>query len=230
MKYHYYFIIFFNINFTISFALPRFAIQNGVSCIACHINPTGSSMRNDYGSNVVALEELPFKKWIDKGDEDWDGYITDHLQIGGDFRLQSVQYNDINDNTRKSALFPMQAEIYAYLKLNKNAGVFAKLGIPRRGADANKEYWVLINNLPQNAWFRIGRTLPNYGLKVDDHTSFIRGGNINKTKIGLNSNVEGSFQIGVEAFKDKNSSIKLKFYCDSESEDAISMISSLQSL
>ena len=148
-------------------------------------------MRNDYGSNVVALEELPLKRWLDKGDENWDGYITDHLQIGGDFRLQSVQYNDNSDNTRKSAIFPMQAEVYAYLKLNKNAGIFAKLGIPRRGGDINEEYWVLFNNLPRKSWLKIGRTLPNYGLRVDDHTSFIRGGNISKTLIGLNSGVEG---------------------------------------
>ena len=33
--------------------------------------------------------------------------------------------------------------------------------------------------------------MPNYGLGVDDHTSFIRGGNINKTKVGLNADNEG---------------------------------------
>jgi len=175
----------------LSFALPRFAIQNGASCIACHVNPTGSGLRNDYGTNVVALEELPLERWLDKGNEDWDGYISDHLQIGGDFRLQGVQYND-SDSTRKSAFFPMQAEIYANIKLHENASVFAKIGIPRKkDSEPNKEYWALLSNLPQNAWLRIGRTLPNYGLRIDDHTSFIRGGNIDKTLVGLNSGVEG---------------------------------------
>ena len=173
------FILFINL----SLALPRFSVQNGSSCIACHVNPTGGGLRNDYGTNVVALEELPLERWLDKGNEDWDGYISDHLQIGGDFRLQGVQYNE-TDSTRKSAFFPMQADIYSYLKLNNNAGLFTKIGV-RGSSSLSTEYWALLSNLPQNAWLRIGRTLPNYGLRVDDHTSFIRGGNFSRTLLDL---------------------------------------------
>ena len=172
-------LFFLSLGLSFALALPRFAVQNGSSCIACHVNPTGSGLRNDYGSNVVALEELPLERWLDKGNEDWDGYISDHLQIGGDFRIQGIQYND-SDTTRKTAFFPMQADFYSYLKLNNNAGIFTKIGI-RKSSTLSAEYWALVNNLPQNAWLRIGRTLPNYGLRVDDHTSFIRGGNLNKT-------------------------------------------------
>ncbi len=179
MKFRCFLVTIFFIN--LSFALPRFAVQNGTSCIACHVNPTGSGLRNDYGTNVVALEELPLERWLDKGNEDWDGYISDHLQIGGDFRLQGVQYND-SETTRKSAFFPMQADIYSYLKLNNNASIFTKIGV-RGSSSLSTEYWALVSNLPQNAWLRIGRTLPNYGLRVDDHTSFIRGGNLNKTSV-----------------------------------------------
>ncbi len=181
MNIHCFFAILFFVN--LSFALPRFGVQNGTSCIACHVNPTGSGLRNDYGSNVVALEELPLERWLDKGNEDWDGYISDHLQIGGDFRLQGVQYNE-TDSTRKSAFFPMQADIYFYLKLNNNAGIFTKIGV-RGKSTLSTEYWALLRNLPQNAWVRVGRTLPNYGLRVDDHTSFIRGGNFSRTILGL---------------------------------------------
>ena len=60
-------IIIVSLTFNFTFALPRFAVQNGTSCIACHVNPTGSGLRNDYGSNVVALEELPLERWLDKG-------------------------------------------------------------------------------------------------------------------------------------------------------------------
>ena len=171
------------LSLSLSYALPRFAMENGLSCIACHVNPTGSGLRNDYGTNVVALEELPLERWLDKGNEDWDGYISDHLQIGGDFRIQGIQYNN-SDTTRKTAFFPMQADIYAYLKLNNNAGIFTKIGI-RKSSTLSTEYWALVNNLPQNAWLRIGRTLPNYGLRVDDHTSFIRGGNFKRTLLDL---------------------------------------------
>ena len=107
MKYYLYIILIISLNLSSSFALPRFAVKNGASCIACHINPTGSGMRNSHGNDVVALEELPMKRWLEKGDENWDGYITENLQIGGDFRIQGVQYTD---TTWKSAVFPMQAD------------------------------------------------------------------------------------------------------------------------
>ena len=171
----------------LSFALPRFAVSNSASCIVCHVNPTGSGMRNSHGNDVVALEELPLERWLDKGDDNWDGYITDQLQIGGDIRMQGIQYND-TDNTQKTSFFPMQADIYSNLILNKNASIFTKVGVKGPGT-ISMEYWGLINNLPKKAWLRVGRTFPNYGLRVDDHTSFIRGGNFGKTKVGLKSDL-----------------------------------------
>ena len=183
-----------------AFALPRFAVQNGSSCMACHVNPTGSGLRNDYGSNVVALEELPFKKWQTRGDEDWDGTIGDHLQVGGDFRVQGIQHGNTEDNTRKSAVFPMQAEVYAYLELHENAGMYTKLSAKR----SETEFWGLFKVLPQNGWIRVGQTLPNYGIRLDDHTSFFRYGNPplpSKTYVGLDD------QEGFQLFWSKKSSL-----------------------
>jgi len=180
-----------------AFALPRFAVQNGSSCMACHVNPTGSGLRNDYGSNVVALEELPFKRWQAKGNEDWDGTIGDHLQVGGDFRVQGIQYGNTADTTRKSAVFPMQAEVYIYLELHENAGMFTKLS----AKNSETEFWGLFKVLPQNGWIRVGQTLPNYGIRLDDHTSFFRYGNMSKTGIGLD------YQEGFQLFWSKKSSL-----------------------
>ena len=177
-----------------AFALPRFAVQNGSSCMACHVNPTGSGLRNDYGSNVVALEELPFKRWQAKGNEDWDGTVGDHLQVGGDFRVQGIQYTD---TTRKSAVFPMQAEVYTYLELHENAGMFTKLS----AKNSETEFWGLFKVLPQNGWIRVGQTLPNYGIRLDDHTSFFRYGNMSKTGVGLD------YQEGFQLFWSKKSSL-----------------------
>tara|TARA_Y100000590_G_scaffold265467_1_gene298254 strand:+ start:2388 stop:3527 length:1140 start_codon:yes stop_codon:yes gene_type:complete len=186
--YSFFCILIFSLN--ISFALPRFSVLNGASCIVCHVNPTGSGLRNSHGNDVVALEELPLERWLNKGNEDWDGFITDNIQVGGDFRLQAIQY-DNTDSTRNTSIFPMQAEIYTYVTLNSYSGIYAKIGIPKKGEDANTEYWALINNLPNNTWLRLGKSLPNYGLRIDDHTSFIRGGNTNKTLLGLPANIEG---------------------------------------
>ena len=75
------------------FALPRFSVEESSSCMNCHINPTGGGMRNDHGTNVYNLDELTLRNWISDGDEDWDGFISDHIQIGGEFRIQSFDGN-----------------------------------------------------------------------------------------------------------------------------------------
>ena len=36
----------------------------------------------------------------------------------------------------------------------------------------------IVNKLIPNGYFKIGLSKPSYGLKIEDHTTFIRGGNI----------------------------------------------------
>jgi hypothetical protein len=164
----------------IAFAIPRFALENGTGCAACHVSPTGGGMRNDYGNNVVALDELPLKRWQKSGSEDWDGFITDLLMIGGDFRIQGLSYSD-TDSTTKSVVFPMQADVHTNLKINKKASLYSRIGVVSRSS-ISMNYWLHLENLPYSSWMRVGRFMPNYGLRLADHTSFIRGGNTNRTK------------------------------------------------
>ena len=158
------------------YALPQFALQEGASCNLCHVNPTGGSLRNDYGTTVFALEELPMQTMQKFGNEEWDGYIGDYFQIGGDFRIQGLTYN--TNNNQKTAFFPMQADLYTTMAINKKAEIFYKVSLGQN----NPEYWTLLSLIPNDGWLKIGKTLPNYGLKLDDHTSFIRGGNLNRTQ------------------------------------------------
>ena len=150
------------------FALPRFSVEQGSNCINCHINPTGSGMRNDHGSNVYTFDELTARKWISKSNEDWDGYISDQIQIGGEFRIQSF------DGNRGKSTFPMQAELYTNVDINKNANLYFEISL---GGFRNYEYFVLFDKIPNKSWIKIGQSSPTYGLMVDDHTSFIKAGN-----------------------------------------------------
>lgn len=150
------------------FSLPRFSIETGTSCMNCHINPSGGGMRNDYGSNIYSLDELPLKRLIKNADDMWDGYISDNLQIGADFRIQ--HFNDGVD----SKLFPMQSDFYANLKISKDTDVFMKVDT---SPYSKNEFFMLFKNVFKKTWIKIGKTLPTYGLRLDDHTSFVRGGN-----------------------------------------------------
>ena len=124
--------------FNFIFGLPRYAIENSSSCMNCHVNPSGGGMRNDYGSNVYALDELSLQRLIKNADDMWDGYISDNLQIGGDFRIQSF------NNGEESRTFPMQFDIYANLKISKNTDLYMKVDM---GPYGNNEFFILFKNI-----------------------------------------------------------------------------------
>ena len=149
------------------FSLPRFSIEEGSGCVNCHVNPSGSGMRNDHGSNVYTLDELTLRKWISKSDEDWDGYITNHIQIGGEFRIQSFH------SERQTETFPMQAELYTKVDVNKSVDLYFETSLD----GSNYEYFILFNQFPNKSWIKLGKSSPNYGLMIDDHTAFIKSGN-----------------------------------------------------
>jgi len=167
------------------FGLPRYSLEEATSCMACHINPTGSGMRNDYGSNIYSIDNLPLNKWSSQSDENWDGYITENIQIGGDFRIQMFKNNEENK------VFPMQSDLYSNIDINKNANLYFKIDLSRQLTD---EYFVLFDDVIKNTWIKLGQSIPNYGLRIDDHTSFTRGGNVNSLFSGNNTDYdEGLF-------------------------------------
>lgn len=152
-------------------ALPRFALQEGSSCNLCHVNPSGGGLRNDYGISVASNE-------ISRSEggslvSNYTGMINQYLRVGGDIRL--MNYNTFETSLFKSALFPMQAEIAGHWQIHERFSLVVKQDVLR---NQNKA-WVLWTGLPFNGYLKAGKDIPNYGLKLDDHTSFIRGGNIN---------------------------------------------------
>ena len=164
------------ISFSFLFSLPSYAIEENSGCINCHVNPTGGIMRNDYGSNIYSLDELSIRRWIK--DKEFDGYINDNIQIGGEFRIQSYA------GQVESSIFPMQIDIHTNIEFNNDISMFMKYG-------ADPELYILLDDLLKSDWIKIGRTISNYGLKIDDHTSFIRGGNSTKSYIYSGSVDEG---------------------------------------
>ena len=159
------------------FALPRFAVKNAASCITCHVNPSGSGLRNDYGISIVSMDELPLASGMEFTDEDYSGELGDYLNIGADFRVQAFNYSN-DENTRNTAFFSMQADLYASFSVSDAVTVYAEVDLLR----GNTEYWTSLAVLPNDGYFRLGRHIPTYGLKLDDHSAFIRGGNLRQTQ------------------------------------------------
>ncbi len=155
-------------------SLPRFALQEGTSCNLCHVNPSGGGLRNDYGISVASFERAK----VDGGPSgsSYTGMINEHLRIGGDIRF--LDYNTAETDQIKTALFPMQADVSGHWKMSEKFSVVLKQDLLR----SRNNVWVLWTGFLNNGYLKVGKETPNYGLKLDDHTSFIRGGNL-KNKV-----------------------------------------------
>ncbi len=148
-------------------AVPRYALENGSSCILCHIDPSGGGLRNDYG---IAYGQDDLAAKLPKRLSSYTGIIIKHFQIGGDVRFQSVSKKK-GEVPSGLAIFPMQANFHIKTEVKKLT-VLAEL------ATLQSDYGVQFRLNGKIGYVKTGIGKPSFGLKLDDHTVFTRGGNI----------------------------------------------------
>ncbi len=160
------------------FPLPKYAIQNGSHCGSCHVNPTGGALRNDHGTEIVSMDELPLSASDSFYPDDYTGIINEFMQIGGDVRVQAFSYETIANisEERVTRVFPMQSELYSFLTISERLGVYIELDLSPSGTGS--EIWGIISELPFKGWLKTGNFVPNYGYRIDDHSAMTRSGAI----------------------------------------------------
>ncbi len=154
-------------------ALPRFSSRTGAKCQSCHVNPSGGGMRQTYGVQY-GRDELPVPTWMEEYSiDDFSTQITEMLSVGADFRTLFFyqQLPDTGSNTVSSqnAFWEMQGDIYLNFKLAKKVNIYLD-----KGLYGGFEIFGTAAILPANGFVKIGKFVPNYGMKMDDHTIFAR--------------------------------------------------------
>ncbi|GIK62053.1 MAG: hypothetical protein JETCAE03_31370 [Ignavibacteriaceae bacterium] len=153
---------------TEAFSLPRFAVRLGDKCIDCHYNPTGGMMRNEdgwnFGKNIMSA--------ITPRDQDFatTPKIADNISFGLDYRTQFL-YSEQKDRTDFQQ---MTGSIYTNVGLAKNINLLGRY-------DFINEVWEaygVAQILPNNSYIKVGSFIPNYGIRIDDHTAYTRGGDM----------------------------------------------------
>lgn len=148
-------------------SLPRFASRTAAKCQSCHVNPSGGGMRTPFGV-TYGRDELPVPTWSeDLAIDDFSTQVTDVISVGADVR--TLFFYQKTPSSSNNAFWQMQGDIYLNLRLAKKVSVYLDKGIY-----SGFEIFGLLNILPPNGHIKVGRFLPNYGLKNDDHTAFAR--------------------------------------------------------
>ncbi len=160
------FLIFF---VTDSFSLPRYALRMGGTCSDCHVNPTGGLMRNSggfaFGKNVLPMER-PSKEFP------MSQNIGENIQYGLDFRGNSFLY--ITDSTKRIDFQGMSGSVYTNVDISDKINVFARYDFIWQIWEA----YGVAHILPNEGYIKAGTFSPNYGIRLDDHTAYTRGGDL----------------------------------------------------
>jgi hypothetical protein len=170
---------------------PRLAAEQNAPCATCHVNPTGGGMRNEFGNYSVAFNELclPQTKHLVR-DKYKSPRLSESVTIGFDSR--HLVFEDGN-------IFRMQTD--AYLAVEPYHDLVYQLRFWENGISESYALLFLDN---KNSHIKVGRFQPTFGLRVADHTSFIRnrtgnGSNVYLDGLSIGSSI-GGFNITTEFY------------------------------
>jgi hypothetical protein len=151
-------------------AEPYLAVQMGLKCGVCHVNPTGGGLRTPYG-DVFAQTLMP-QNHVDTGNDVWTGDVTKFLRIGGDLRFDGTITQVPNTKTLNT--FTLE-QTRVYLEANvipDRLIVYADEQVAPNGAESREAYGVYWS--ANHDWYvKAGEMYLPFGLRLQDQTAFI---------------------------------------------------------
>jgi len=155
-------------------AYPELQFSTGATrCSECHLSPVGGGLLSEYGREEAG----------DTISGGGDGRLLhglvdppSWLAIGGDLRLGALARRSRGS---EAAVFPMQADVYARvgakgLTVEGTFGVLAAIRDPEPIGQrlGSREHYV---QYEAEHWYaRAGRFYPAFGLRLPDHTAYVR--------------------------------------------------------
>jgi len=150
-------------------ALPRYSARYEQNCALCHVNPTGGGMRSAYAVQQLVPKEFAISPATPEALKEIDPRIGKHLSIGTDFRQLFLLESENSLLAPPQGFFPMQGDLYVLFQLDPKFLLYYD-----RGFNNTYEAFGLANVLPWDGYVKVGRFVPPYGWKIDDHTMFVR--------------------------------------------------------
>jgi hypothetical protein len=149
-----------------TFPLPRFSVRLGNKCIDCHYNPTGGIIRNEdgwnFGKNIMSA--------ISPREQDFamTPKIGSNISFGLDYRTQFLYSAEKN----RTDFQQMTGSIYTNVGLAKNINLLGRYDF----ISSIWEAYGVAHIFPNNSYIKAGSFLPNFGIRIDDHTAYTRNG------------------------------------------------------
>ncbi len=150
-------------------ALPRFAMMTGLECMNCHVNPTGGELRNTTVAPAFEEANLQLITPREGNGFNFNPQLTKDILIGGDVRFQYLYDGKTNNSTFQS----MDGSMYSSIHLNNSMHLYVNYDFINTAYEAYGMY----DFNAGDSWVKLGAFAPSYGIRLDDHTAYTRGGN-----------------------------------------------------
>ncbi len=150
-------------------ATPRIALREGLPCRTCHVNPSGGGMRTAYARSVFAQLDLPAKPLASP--PAFDGEIAHDVAVGADLRFTYLYQRPGQPRLEPINSFAvMQADLYLSARFADQLSLYFDQGL--NGSWEAMAIW----ELPWDLTLKVGRFMPTFGLRLDNHQVFTRQG------------------------------------------------------
>jgi hypothetical protein len=152
-------------------AEPYFAVQMGLKCSACHVNPTGGGMRTTFGAlwgqttlpaNTPRMTEAPFT-----------GEISRYFALGANLRADATVV-DTPDTPSRNSFDISSMRLYGELRaIPGRLSIYFDERLAPGGA-SNAEAYVLYKSASQRFYAKAGQMYLPYGIRLQDSGAYIR--------------------------------------------------------
>lgn len=152
-------------------AEPYLAVDMGLKCVACHVNPTGGGLRNAFGAAFT--QQLMPSHQLPASMPRWSGTLLERLRLGADLRAGR---SDTRVPAQPAVSQTELSQLRAYLDvqvLPEHLGLHLDQQL-RPGRPQRQEAYVRLTTADQRWYAKAGQFYLPFGWRLQDNTAFVR--------------------------------------------------------
>lgn len=173
-------------------AEPYLAVESGLKCMNCHVNPTGGGKRKLFGTLYARTQIAAHTVTLDSERKPWTGDVAKWFAAGADVRAD-YESVDIPGSPKESVSELQRATVYAEFRAIPNLlSVYFDEKIAPDNTD-EREAYVLLTPKQGKYTIKAGQMFLPFGLRLEDDDTFVRQSS------GLNFRTpEDGIELGLE--------------------------------
>ncbi len=154
-------------------AEPYLAVEAGLKCVNCHVNPSGGGKRNLFGMAYARGQIAARNILMDDDPQPWNSEINQYLGIGGDYR-GGYRSTDVPGQPNRSDWSTEKATLQ--LEIRAIPGLLTVYGDQQLapGDSLNREAYLLATPDGGKYTVKAGQFFLPFGLRLQDDNSFVR--------------------------------------------------------